>query len=167
MKLFEEILDQGDISIDDIENYRIKQIEKLKKRTTNGIIIGILTIAAGFYISSNTHNIWILVGSAIVGVAVFFIFRGNIRTQIKIAIKEQIVKKIIESINPDFKYYPKQHISEETFDDSKFAGNYTYLEGEDMFKGIYNDISVEFSEIDVTKKLIIQQKLFLKAHFIV
>ncbi len=152
MKLFKEILELGDISISKIEDYRIKQLEKLKKRTVNGIIVGAFVIAASFYIAQDMHEIWVLGVGVVLGVVLFFIFRGNIRTQIKNAIKEQIVKKLIEGINPGFKYYPKQHITEETFDDSKLIGNYTYLEGEDLFKGIYNNIPVEFSEIEVTKK---------------
>jgi len=138
MKSFKEILEQGDISISEIESYRIKQFNNLKKRTINGVIVGVLIIALGFYIAMDVHNIWFLAGGIVVGLVVFFIFRSNIRTQIKNAVKEQIVKKIIEGIDTNFQYYPMQHISEETFDDSKFSGNYTYLEGEDLFNLHYS-----------------------------
>ena len=152
MKPFEEILSDETLNISEIESHRLLQLQELRKRNIKGLIVWfVLTGIAGAF-SAILYNGWVLVVGFVFGLIAFFVVRGSVRKKLYNTIKEKIIKKLIESISPDFEYFPKEHISKETFTKSQFIKHYSYFKGEDLFTGIYNNIYVEYSELDISQK---------------
>ena len=152
MKSFQEILNSETLNISEIESYRLLQLQELRKRNIKGLTVWfVLTGITGAF-SAVFYNGWFLVVGFVFGLITFFVIRGSIRRKLYDTIKEKIIKKLIESISPDFEYFPKDHISRETFKKSQFIKTYSYYKGEDLFTGIYNHIYVEYSELDISQK---------------
>jgi len=152
MKSFEEIIAEGIINSSEIENHRLLQLQELRKQNIKGLIVWLVLTTIAVLLSIKLYNGWVLVGGFIMGFIVFLIVRGSIKRKLHDTIKEKIIKKLIESISPDFEYFPKQHISREMFKKSQFIKHYSYFKGEDLFAGIYNNIYVEYSELHISQK---------------
>ncbi len=152
MKSFQEILNSETLNISEIESYRLLQLQELRKRNIKGLIVWFVLTGIAGALSVLLYNGWVLVGGFVFGFIAFLVVRGNIKGKLFHTIKEEIIKKLIESISPDFEYFPKEHISRETFKKSQFIKHYSYFNGEDLFTGIYNNIYVEYSELDISQK---------------
>jgi hypothetical protein len=152
MKPFEEILENTGIQLSDFEQHRKEQLHILKKKTAKGLTIGALIFVLSILFSILIFDGWILIAGFIIALITFFIIRGNTLGKLKRSFKENVIKSMIEMIDPSFEYHPYQYISSKEFKKSQFIKSWSSYNGEDHFKGIYKGIGLEFSEIHISQK---------------
>jgi len=89
-------------------------------------------------------------GATLFGV---FIWVSGATQVYKDAFKEGIVREIIMSHNPRWKYYPDSHLSEMDYDKSEiFKQSVDKFEGDDMVKGFEGETPFTFSELHTEYK---------------
>ena len=152
MKTFEEIIEGNKLNISDFEKFRKEQLYLLKKRVNKGLAFGLSIISISVLCSILFYNGWFIIGGVIIGIISFFIIRGNTLVKLQNAFKERVIKSLIEEINDSFEYFPHEHISKEDFKESQFIKFWSFFRGEDLFRGSFNGIDLEFSELHITRK---------------
>ncbi len=152
MKSFEEVLSSGAINLNEIENYRQERISVEKAKKQKALIICGSVFVIILLISIVLKAIALIVVSFFIGLVVFLVWWANVKQQYISSIKENLIQKLIKSIDESFGYQPKAFIPQDVFKLSNFVKGYNSYSGEDYFFGRIDDIPLEFSELTVQHK---------------
>lgn len=74
------------------------------------------------------------------------------RKKYNVTMKENVVKKIIHSIDNNLDYRPMSAISRPLFEKSNFSNSFTSYNGEDYVFGKYENMPIEFSQLIVRQQ---------------
>jgi len=151
IKTFEEILNSGNININEFENYRLEQIETVKLKTKKASKIIIFVCILMCFIS-----IFILgfIGIPIIifiSVMLIFTLRNVYRGKFVEKVQVGIINKMLKSLDKSFEYKPNEFIPETIFKESNFAFNFNHYIGEDYFHGNFHDIPLQISQLSVSR----------------
>ena len=81
-----------------------------------------------------------------------WIYFGKAYKRYKMSFKDQIVRPLINTINPELVYYPENYITEGTFKSSRiFRDHYNRYSGDDHVTGSVGKTVIEFSELHVAR----------------
>jgi len=152
MKSFDEILSSGVLNLSEIENFRQEQEKIEKAKQKKGLIISgiILFITCLIAFASGLFPLLIIV--LIVGIIAYLIWWGNVKNKYIVAIKENLIQKLIKSIDESFGYQPNAMIPKDVFKESNLIKTFNQYSGEDYFFGRIDDIPIEFSQLLVKQK---------------
>jgi len=159
LKTFNEILESGKFNLQNFERSRKQNLKSYKlKQLYNFLIIASILFLLFFvplkmgYIEE-LAKIGLIVPIMLSFVAIVLLlsvyiglFR-RIKYRFQGTIKDDIITKIIKSIDSNFVYKSKEFIPKKTFMKSKFFGFFSIYKGEDYFSGKIYDIPIEFSDI--------------------
>lgn len=152
MKTFEEIINSGQINLKELEDFRLEQIEIEKQKLKRGWLIFGSVIALTSAISLFLNLFPVIVVAFIVGGIWFLVWWSKVKKEYVLAIKEELVKKLIKSIDESFGYQPNSFIPQNVFKESNIVKGFNRYYGEDYFFGKLDDIPIEFSQLNVQKK---------------
>lgn len=115
-----------------------------------GIIITIIMII--FFAEKMLALIFI--GIALIGICIYFMYKASVKQKgYRAKYKENVVKEIINLINPDWDYNSEGRISERDYRDSLlFKTMYDRYKGDDLVKGVIEKTEFEFSELHTEYK---------------
>jgi hypothetical protein len=140
-------------NIDEFELFRLEQLAEKKRKSNRAalIIFPINIILSGLLVLLDFYTVAFFVLPA-VGVFIFFVYRDMLNIKYSEKFKESLLKKLFELSAPEFQYFPNSFVTDTLFIESGFVKRFSKYSGEDLFKGIVNEIPVEFSEIKVSIK---------------
>lgn len=90
----------------------------------------------------------------IIALIVAFSIGGSYANKFKAIFKDRVIRKIIEYIDPNLKYYPQRYIGRSIFEMAKFFPNYRIdkYEGDDLVEGVIGQTKIKFSELHVQEE---------------
>jgi hypothetical protein len=109
-----------------------------------GIAIAIATALSGF------HFVGYIVAGAVLltGSIIFGMKLSRIKKDVKIHYKENVIKKIVDFVDPNLNYTATNYISQEEFGRSKiFLNDIDRYNGDDLVEGTIGKTAVRFSEV--------------------
>ena len=101
MKPFEEIVQSGQLKIDEFESFRKSKLLERTKKSQKGALIGGIIVVLSIFVSISSYNGWLMIVGIIIGIIVFFIVRGNARAVLTRSFKQDVLKKLVQSVSPD------------------------------------------------------------------
>lgn len=129
----------------------LENIEK-ERKTIKRFYIGAITLGVFTFFSfplSWVLGVVLLLGAIVLGGA----GATKYATKYRSVYKTEVVKKIIELINPEYKYDPNKHIDEGKYVDSRiFKIRHENLQGDDFISGTIDKTDFEFSELKTEYK---------------
>ncbi len=130
----------------------MENMRKYIKRWRNiAILAAIVT-----YISFKFIPYWtnLVVAGIFLIAAIFCAIRALIRyTKYRAQFKEEVVKKVIQLINPEYTYYPTNHVDSFTFKKAAiFPYNFDRCTGDDLITGKIDNVPFKFSELKIEQK---------------
>jgi len=148
---FNKVIEEKIIDINEFENFRLKKLKERKQRTITAFISGISISSLSIILSILIYNGWVMVAGIIIASVSFFIIRGSQLVTIERKIREDILQSFFEAVIPEMSFSTYSYVNRELFEKSKFIWSYTHHQGENHFKGILNNVNVEFSELILTE----------------
>lgn len=108
------------------------------------IAIGIATAVLKWHFSGYiVAGVVFFAGSIIFGMKL-----ARIKQEVKVHYKENVIKKIVDFIDPNLNYHATSHISQQEFDQSKiFLKDIDRYKGDDLVEGTIGKTAVRFSEV--------------------
>ena len=152
------------MKISEIENFRKKAVAEFRKESLLGFIVTIgilLAIIVSLIITGSFKDLWdiapivpmvIFIPAFAIAYAFYYVWRKKKKVKFTFKIKNDLISKLIKSINPNFKYIADKIIPKESFLKSHFYNFFSYYKGEDYFTGIIDGINIEFSEVILQQK---------------
>jgi len=138
-------------SLEALENKR-----KSIKKKINIILVIVLTSVLLGVIVFGFHKFEFLMLPIPIGIGVFIYLFYKVeidRKSYQKEFKEQVVKKIVALINPEWQYDPYAHISEEQYKASKlFPEKYDRYKGDDLVTGKIDKTDFKISELETEYK---------------
>ena len=148
---FNKVIEEKIIDINEFKNFRLKKLKERKQRTVTAFISGILISSLSIILSILIYNGWVMVAGIIIASISFFIIRGSQLVCFEKKIREDILQSFFEAVIPEMSFSTYSYVNRELFEKSKFIWSYTHHQGENHFKGILNNVNVEFSELILTE----------------
>jgi len=150
MKNFDEIINSGDLNLFEFEAYRQEQLQIEKQKFKKAIIVTLsINVLVVIITLGILQNIGILIFSVFVSFIAFMVWREGVKKQYISKFKEDIIKKLIKSLNPIYEYLPKSFIPKDVFKEANVVSGYNVYKGEDYFYAKVDDITFEFSDLTV------------------
>ncbi len=133
--------------LDSMENMR-----KYIKRWRNLAIVAAVMAYGGFKFLTYWSNV--AIGILFLIAAIFCAIKALIRyTKYRAEFKEEVVRKVIQLINPEYSYKPTAHIDSFTFTKSGiFPFKFDRCTGDDMITGSIENVPFKFSELKIEQK---------------
>lgn len=113
-------------------------------------IVGALaSFAAAFFLAETYIIVFYIAIAAILGLGFYMFFViGKHKKAYRAIYKQDVVKAIVELINPDWKYESNGRISENDYRKSQlFNTSWDKYEGDDLVKGVIEKTDFQFSEL--------------------
>lgn len=134
----------------------LEKLEPLRKKVRNTFVLAILTLimgAAGAMAIPNENAQTVSIFIGIIGVIVFIAMGYSNFKKYHTNFKNNVVRKIVEAINPKFAYDPNRHISIDSFVQSRmFTQQADRYSGDDYVTGQIELTDFEFSEFKAEYK---------------
>lgn len=136
-----------------LENVRVlanQRLERLQMAILGG---GMLILGLMMAYSAEPAEIGIVVLEAgFVGLIVYAVGHSMITPGYVSDFKQEILKPLIEGIDPSITYKPEEMIPRDVFDRSKLFGRYGHYEGDDRVSGSVDGVAFSMSELYVYDK---------------
>lgn len=105
---------------------------------------------------SNFMQVVIIGGNvlSIIGIIILFGLGGGAAHNYKAIFKDRVIRKIIEYIDPNLRYYPQKFIERRSFDIANFFPSLRIdkYEGDDLVEGDIGKTHIKFSELHVQEE---------------
>lgn len=90
----------------------------------------------------------------ILGIIVIFSIGGSYANKFKSIFKDRVIRKIIDYIDPNLKYYPDRFIGRSIFQMANFfpSNRIDKYEGDDLVEGVIGKTKIQFSELRVQEE---------------
>jgi len=155
------------LNLFNFENYRLEQLEtENQKNKHNLTIIG--AIAVGIIVLMYYYE-WYIAGAIALAleIVIYFILRWQIKKVYKLAFKNTVLTKMVQSIDESFNYIPQNSISKTEFSDSNFFKGVSGCTGEDYFTGQIEGKQFKGSEVTIETGSGKQRSIVFKGMFFV
>jgi len=128
----------------------LEELEPLRKKVAAFIALAIASILIGVAGALIAPSENVQIGAIVLGVIGVITFSVLAYSKFKIYrndFKNNVVRKIVEAINPEFQYNPKAHVSTYTYEQSRmFLQRADRYSGDDYVTGKIEKTDFEFSE---------------------
>jgi len=145
----------------ELNPYRQKAIKFFLTAISGILLAALFFILISFYEHefdrfSNTLQ-GLIIGFIVLFIITILVFLGlgfSAAKKYKDIFKERVIRKIIEYIDPNLKYYPNKFIERSLFTIPNFFPNYSIdkYEGDDLVEGVIGKTPIRFSELHVQEK---------------
>ncbi len=136
-----------------LENVRILTNQRLERLQMAILGVGMLILGLMMAYSAEPAEIGLVVLEAgVVGLIVYAVGHSMITSGYVSDFKQEILKPLIEGIDPSITYKAEEMIPRDVFDRSKLFGRYGYYEGDDHVSGSVDGVAFSMSELYVYDK---------------
>ncbi len=130
----------------------MEDMRKYIKRWRNMAIAAAVIAYAGFKFVQYWGNL--AIGGIFLVAAIYCTIKALISyTKYRAEFKEEVVRKVVQLINPDYLYHPTSHIDSFTFKKAGiFPFDFDRCTGDDMITGNIEKVPFKFSELKIEQK---------------
>lgn len=130
----------------------VEQLEMLRKKARNGIIIGISCSIGISLLLFLITKLFPIIFFGIFGVIITIALTSKKQKEFSLAFKRTFVLKALELVFTDLKYLPENGISESVIRNTKMMNMGDRYSSNDYFYGKYKDISVVQADVHIEEK---------------
>lgn len=143
---FDDVLDVGKIDISTVEQKRKKEYLALKSEIRKLLAVVALACALVIFATYYYDDRHILVGLIFI-LWGFSSWKNKKKRKIMIPLKNKVINQLISLIDESLTYEAESFVPKEIFTESQIIKKNATYKGEDLFSGVVNNVSFQFSEV--------------------
>ncbi|MCP4176824.1 MAG: DUF3137 domain-containing protein [bacterium] len=165
IKNFHEVISSGLLELESLEELRVERLKYKKEKSKKLLFVGLGVIGVSVIIALIMNLIAIPIIMLIVFFIVYLIWMHNITRTLVKEIKDELIKKLAQTVNDSFFYKANSCVDKKIFKASGFIKHYSSYSGEDYFQGVLENLNIEFSELTLKVKQDKNYRIVFKGPF--